>query len=254
MIGAKGSTALLVLGVLVPLVLSAFLWPSGGRQLDGGSRPARVSASGGVLRRTRHRTRLRTRRRTRLRPRRRGHDPAHEEPLAELVSSLAAPLRSGVPPSVALSATAAALEDGSPLGSLVHDLSAAASRGAPLAEVWQAHAATSGSPDLSFVARAWALSEQTGAPLAEALNCAEQVLLARVRARERLASAAAGPKASMAVLCLLPASGPVVGLVLGVDPRALYFSSPVGVGSLVIGATLGAGAWAWSRRILRGAT
>jgi len=57
----------------------------------------------------------------------------------------------------------------------------------------------------------------------------------------------------MAVLCLLPASGPVVGTVMGVDPVTLYFSSPVATGSLVLGIGLGLSAWLWSRRILRSA-
>jgi tight adherence protein B len=55
----------------------------------------------------------------------------------------------------------------------------------------------------------------------------------------------------MAVLCLLPAAGPVVGAVVGVDPVTLYFSSGVATGSLVLGIVLGLGAWLWSRRILR---
>jgi tight adherence protein B len=151
-------------------------------------------------------------------------------------------------------AAAPTLRVDSVLGPLVDDLSEAAARGDPLAGVWLWQAQAHRSPDLAFVGRAWGLSELTGAPLADALACGEQVLRARSRGRERLAAAAAGPRASMAVLCLLPASGPVVGMLVGVDPATLYFSSPVATASLVLGIGLGLGAWLWSRRILRGAS
>jgi tight adherence protein B len=178
---------------------------------------------------------------------------ARERALADLVAALGAPLRAGVPAAVAVAAAAPTFRDDPELGLLLRELSDAASRGASVAEVWRRHALAVEQPDadLSFVARAWALSELAGAPLADALACGEQVLRTRARARERLAAAASGPRASMAVLCLLPASGPVVGVVMGVDPVSLYFSSPVATGSLVLGISLGLSAWLWSRRILR---
>jgi tight adherence protein B len=188
------------------------------------------------------------------RPRRpRARQMAFEAAVAELVAALAAPLRAGVPPAVAVVAAAPTFGDDPDLGPLLLDLTDAARRGGTLAEVWCAHARHHGSRDLAFVGQAWALSELTGAPLADALDCGEQVLRARARARERLSAAAAGPRASMAVLCVLPATGPVVGAVMGVDPAVLYFSSPVATGSLGLGIALGLAAWWWSRRILRAA-
>ena len=179
---------------------------------------------------------------------------AFEAALAELVAALAAPLRAGVAPSLALAAAEPVCRDDAALGPLLRDLVEASRRGASPAEVWLRHAQATGSPDLGFMGQAWALSERTGAPLADALATGEEVLRARARGRERLAGAAAGPRASMAVLCLLPASGPVVGAAMGVDPQTLYFSSPVATGSLVLGLVLGAGAWWWSLRILGRAT
>jgi tight adherence protein B len=176
---------------------------------------------------------------------------ALEGALAELVAAIAAPLRAGVAPSVALAAAAPTCAHDPALGPLLRDLVEATRTGTSAAAVWLRHAESQGSADLHFVGQAWGLSELTGAPLADALASGEEVLRARARGRERVASAAAGPRASMAVLCLLPASGPVVGAAVGVDPRSLYFSSPVATASLLLGLVLAAGAWWWSRRILR---
>ncbi|NYG06601.1 tight adherence protein B [Phycicoccus badiiscoriae] len=171
--------------------------------------------------------------------------------MAELVATLAAPLRAGVVPSAALAAAEPSFADDPALASLLAELVAAARTGAPVAEVWLGHVDANRSPDLQFVAQAWALTERTGAPLADALDSCEAVLRARERGRARVASAAAGPRASMAVLCLLPASGPVVGAAVGVDPATLYFSSTAATVSLALGLVLAAGGWWWSRRILR---
>jgi tight adherence protein B len=179
---------------------------------------------------------------------------ALEAALAELVAAVAAPLRAGVPPSVALAAAEPICRDDPALGPLLRDLVTTARAGGSAAAVWLRHADAHGSTDLRFVGQAWALSERTGAPLAAALASSEEVLRARARGRERVAAAAAGPRASMAVLCLLPASGPVVGAAMGVDPGSLYLSSPVATASLTLGVVLAIAAWGWSRWILRRAT
>ncbi len=182
--------------------------------------------------------------------RRRARAVALESSLAELVAVIAAPLRAGVAPSVALVAVEPTCRDDPALGPLLRDLVEAARGGGSLADAWLRHADVHESADLRFVGQAWALSERTGAPLADALASGEEVLRARAVGRQRLAGAAAGPRASMAVLCLLPASGPVVGAALGVSPESLYFSSPLATASLVLGVLLALGAWWWSRRIL----
>lgn len=174
-----------------------------------------------------------------------------EEALVRLVGLLAAPLNSGVPPAMALEAAGAALARERSLRPLLDELTRQARLGSEVGPVWQRHARRSGSPDLRFVGQAWELSERTGAPLAGALGCAADVLQARIRARERLSSAAAGPRASMAVLCLLPLSGPLVGLACGVTPGELYLSTAASRASLVAGALLTVAAWWSSRWILR---
>lgn len=220
------------------LVATVILWPVSGGRLptrDGGPRSTVVRTPG-----------VGRRRGWRDGARRVHFDAA----LAELVAAIAAPLRAGVVPVTALAAAEPGCRDDPALAPLLRELVETTRVGASAAEVWLRHAVFHGSADLQFVGQAWALSERTGAPLADALASCEEVLRARERGRERVASAAAGPRASMAVLCLLPASGPLVGVAVGVDPAALYFSSPVATGSLALGLVLAAGAWWWSRRIL----
>jgi len=171
--------------------------------------------------------------------------------LADAVALIAAPLRAGVPPALALQSAVDALEPVGPLAATLQELSAAAAAGEGVATVWLHHADLLGSDDLRFLGQAWLLSEQAGAPLVEALARAEEVLRARHRSRERVASAAAGPRASMVVLALLPASGPLMGLAFGLGPADLYLSSWLSKASLMAGTLLGLAAWWWSRAIVR---
>jgi tight adherence protein B len=140
---------------------------------------------------------------------------------------------------------------GSRLDSLVGDLSAAASAGRSLADVWHAAASASRSPDLQFVAHAWRLSEQTGVPLSVALATAARSVRARQAAERALDAATAGARASMGLLALLPASGPVIGLLFGLTPVDLYGRSTVSALCLLAGGALGVTGWLWSRAILR---
>ncbi|MFC8504431.1 type II secretion system F family protein [Pedococcus sp. NPDC057267] len=174
---------------------------------------------------------------------------SRDEALGELLALVAGPLRSGAPAAVALDAARSALGPGS-LDGLVADLVATGQRAEPLAPVWSRWANRLTSDELAFVASAWALTEDTGAPLADALETSLDVVRARRRAADRVASAAAGPRASMLVLLLLPLSGPLVGLACGIGPRTLYLSSPAATGSLLAGLVLAVLARWWSARIL----
>jgi tight adherence protein B len=138
-----------------------------------------------------------------------------------------------------------------PLRLVYDDLVRSVEAGENLSAVWLRHADTLCSGDLRFVGQAWRLTELTGAPLASALGAAEAVLRSRERSRLGLNAAVAGPRASMAVLTLLPLCGPLVGLAFGVGPRQLYLSSVAATASLVIGAFIGLVAWLWSRTIVQ---
>ena len=60
---------------------------------------------------------------------------------------------------------------------------------------------------------------------------------------------AAGPRASMWLLTLLPLTGPLVAVVLGLPVVEVYGSATAGAAALV-GLCLTGSGWLWSRRLL----
>lgn len=236
--------------VVALLVGACFLWPSryGGQRVV--ASPVRAPSAGRAPRDIRRGVPLTADRGIRGRRAARA-GPAVQAELADLLALLAAALRGGVAPSVAVLAAIEATGQPHPhLSGLLDKLSDRARSGEGMAESWLAHAEQTGSTDLQFIGQAWLLTERTGAPLADALATAEQALRVRVRTRERVAVVAAGPKASMAVLVALPLGGPLVGLAFGVGPADLYFSSTAATASAVLGMGLAGLGWWWGRRIM----
>ena len=176
--------------------------------------------------------------------------PALDE-LAELVEVLVPSLRSGASTATAVELAAHAFAPAEGMGALSAELLRSARAGEPLAEVWARAAHRSGSDDVRFLARAWALSEETGVPLAAALTTVARNLRARQSALRALAAATAGARASMVLLALLPATGPGIGLLFGLTPIDLYGRSPVAATFLLAGTVLGVSGLLWSRAILR---
>jgi len=243
-----------VLCVVLPLVAATLVWPGPALSATLATRPRTPGPEEGDGRRADvGRLGEAPRRRAGAGRGHRRREAARDEALAELLGLVAAPLRAGVPPAAALAAVEPSVRAG-PLGPLVGDLVAASRTGDPLAPVWGGWADRLASSALAFVGRAWSLSEDAGAPLVDALTAAADGVRARRRARERLATAASGPKASMAVLSLLPVAGPLVGLACGISPVELYLARPLASLSLVVGLSLAALATWWSRRILGGAS
>ena len=184
-----------------------------------------------------------------------GHSP---EALADLLEVVVPALRAGASEAAAVEMAGRALGSdrargrsfGDPLQGLVDDLSRAAREGRPLATVWSRAASSLEVPGVGFVARAWALSEETGVPLSLALATAARSLRAQGAAARALSASTAGARASMVLLALLPATGPVIGLLFGLTPVDLYLASPAGSLCLAVGALLGAAGWLWSRAIV----
>lgn len=154
-------------------------------------------------------------------------------PVLPLLDAAAAALRAGLPTVEALDVAGGAVPE-SQRARIVAPVVQAAREGRSVAPAWQKVARQTGAPDLAAVGRAWALSERTGAPLAEALGTAATVARARLAHRRRVDAATAGAHATSALLTLLPLGGVGVGLVLGLSPTVLY-GTPVAQASLGVG-------------------
>ncbi|KGN38327.1 type II secretion system F family protein [Knoellia subterranea] len=111
-------------------------------------------------------------------------------------------------------------------------------------------AASDGDRDLTFLAAAWQLSDEFGVAAAPAARTSAAVLRERAASEDRRMVLAAGPRASMWLLTLLPLAGPLVVVVLGLPVDEVYGGvasmAATGVGLVLTG--LG---WLWSRSVLR---
>jgi tight adherence protein B len=174
--------------------------------------------------------------------------------LLAVVEAVLPALEAGLTPGSALAlaaevAPASSRPRSTPL--LVSRLARLSAQGVPIGPMWaEAAAATAGS-ELRLLSQAWSLTEDLGAPLAEAMRTTAGLLRARVRAERRTAGSVAGARATMNVLTALPLGGPLVALALGVGPRELYAGSAVTAVCLIAGGLLVlAGRW-WVARMVR---
>lgn len=172
--------------------------------------------------------------------------------VAECAEALGPALSAGLDHSASLRQVGRAVDLGD-LAPILTRVADEASRGSPVGRSWLAEATRLQHPDLLLLARAWTLSEESGAPLVTALG----TVAAQVRRREaetgRLAVATAGVRTSMVLLLLLPLAGPLIGLAFGLGPLQMYAASPAAVACLLAAALLVAAGWLWSRRLLAAA-
>ncbi|QIM17981.1 hypothetical protein G7066_03540 [Leucobacter coleopterorum] len=91
-----------------------------------------------------------------------------------------------------------------------------------------------------LLAAAWQLAEETGAPLADALERISMALLSLRRLQERRDILIAGPKATTRMVVTLPPLVLAMGWLLGFDPSPVLLSwagaTMVSVGLLLLGA------------------
>ena len=189
----------------------------------------------------------------RWRPGRRVADVSTPDLLA-LLDAIVPALEAGMAPASALRIAADARSTPGhpdPLGLLARSMASAAADGASLGPLWREAAESAGSAELLLLAQAWSLTEDMGAPLAQAVRTTAGLLEARIAHQRRLAAAVAGAKATVNVLTVLPIGGPLMGLMLGIGPGELYAGSRLTQGSLVLGLGLACmGRW-WVRRMIR---
>jgi len=174
--------------------------------------------------------------------------------LLGLLEAIAAALEAGMAPASALRIAADARSGAGrpdPLAALARGMASAAAHGATLGPLWREAAGAAGSAELLLLAQAWSLSEDMGAPLAQAVRTTAGLLEARIAHERRLAAAVAGARATVNVLTVLPIGGPLLALALGIGPAGLYGGSGLTQGSLALGLCLTAiGRW-WVRRMVR---
>lgn len=186
------------------------------------------------------------------RPRRR-RTPGDRADLLRVVEAVLPALEAGLTPGAALGLAAEVAPGGerSATTVLVSRLAGLSAAGLPIGPFWEQAAAAAQSPELKLLAQAWSLTEELGAPLAEAVRTTAGLLRARIEAERRTAGAVAGARATMNVLTALPLGGPLVAVALGVDPRELYAGSAVTGLCLVTGGVLVLGGRWWVARMVR---
>lgn len=174
--------------------------------------------------------------------------------VAALCSTLAADLRAGRPPHVAL---ADAVEAARWPGSAEFDgaarvlLSAARFGGDVPQALRTAAGRREGLHGLAAVAACWQVAVDGGAGLAAALDRVAGALRAEADQRDDLRAQLAGPRSTAVLLALLPVFGLVLGSGLGADPSAVLLHTPAGLGCLVAGVLLECAGLAWTARIIR---
>ncbi|GAB2572851.1 type II secretion system F family protein [Streptomyces capparidis] len=178
---------------------------------------------------------------------------ARRSAVIELCSCVAGELRSGRPP---LHALAQAVAD----GGLREDpaartgVLAAARFGGDVPGALRRAAAAPGAEGLAGMAACWEVAVDSGGGLAEGLERVTAALRAEERQREDLKAQLAGPRSTAVLLALLPAAGVLLGTALGADPLRVLLHTPAGLACLVLGAALEWAGFAWTARIVRGAS
>jgi tight adherence protein B len=167
---------------------------------------------------------------------------------AEVVHALAAELRSGRPAHEALAAAAAhagAHRDG--LEAVVRRVQA----GCSPVEEFRRVAREPGCEAFSAVAAAWEVTERSGGAVGAVFERLAAALDAEEESRRALEAGLAGPRATMAMLAVLPALGVVLGESAGAHPLQLLLHRPLGWLLLAGGGVLDGVGVLWVARLSR---
>lgn len=164
--------------------------------------------------------------------------------VAHACSVLASQIRVGRVPAEALHSAAA---DCPVLG----EASRAQDLGGDVTEVLHACSAVPGQGGLADLARAWDVSNQTGAPMAGSLEQVAEGLSEDLALRAVVAGELSAPRATGKIMAVLPFCGLGMGYLLGGDPLAFLLAGPAGWLCLVVGMTLAALGVLWIDRLAR---
>jgi tight adherence protein B len=158
--------------------------------------------------------------------------------VAHACSALASRIRVGRVPAEALRSAAADC----PV--LVH-ASRAQKLGGDVTNVWRKWSTRPGYGGLADLARAWQVSTETGAPLAQSLDQVSEALTADQALRSVVEGELAAPRATGKIMAVLPFCGLGLGYLLGGDPLTFLMSGPYGWLCLVLGVALAASGVLW---------
>ncbi|SDU59392.1 type II secretion system F family protein [Amycolatopsis keratiniphila] len=162
---------------------------------------------------------------------------AEAELTASVLRTMIGELRAGAHPVAAAEATAEAVPAAS---ERLRGLIAAARFGGDIATEPDAPPA---------LATAWTLANRFGLPMAEVLDAARRDAEAEIGFRRRLKAKMAGPRASAAVLAVLPLMCLLLGEAMGAGPVHALTGTAAGQLSLVVGSGLIWAGTAWCRAL-----
>lgn len=171
--------------------------------------------------------------------------------VSEAIGALVAELRIGRHPSPAADAVGRDLESG-PATAAMRAVSAATRVGDDVDAVLR-RSAEDAEPVVGLVltrlARAWALAQEHGLPLAEILDAVRADLVAHERFCRRVTAKFAGPRASAGVLAALPVLGLGLGQLVGAHPLSVLGTTVAGQVLLLVGGGFLLAGVAWSARL-----
>lgn len=166
--------------------------------------------------------------------------------VAATVELLAAELRTGVLPPVALRGACDDLPELVPVA-------AVAARGGDVPAALDVVSRRAGAGDLADVAAAWRVAERAGAPVADVLDHVVEALRADHDLAREVRAECASARATARLLAVLPLLGLGLGSGLGGDPVHVLTATLPGVLCLAAGCALAAAGLAWVERITSGA-
>lgn len=183
--------------------------------------------------------------------RRRAAEQAAERVRAvEACAALAAELRAGRTPAEALSAAAEVASGGSRTALAAAAAAATAGADVPAALLHGGAGSTAVPEVLRGLAACWAVCAAAGSGLATAVERLEEGLRSTLAQRRALEAELAGPRATAAMLALLPLAGLALAAGLGADPLRVLLHTPVGLLCLVAGVGLDALGLRWTARLV----
>lgn len=169
--------------------------------------------------------------------------------VADGLAAFVAELKAGAHPAAA--ATGAAQDAQEPAATVLAGIASTARLGGDVNTAL--NTMSRASPELASalgpLARAWALADHHGVPLAHVLDAVRRDLERRVTFTGQVTARMAGPQASAAVLAGLPLFGIALGELSGAHPLHVLTSTAVGQVLLVVGALLISAGLLWSARL-----